>query len=224
MMKLLVNQAYDQMGLPVTQLIGTLLDGAARHTPEGVAFTRAAIDDVRARGRAPRRPVRRLRAGGPVRRWRALARARRSRSRGCGDSGPTDEEQVRTTLTAFSRATAAKDYQALCDRLLAPSLIADLRRSACHARSRSSRGSATCSQPRLIVGEVNVNGKTATAQVRTSARARRRRRHGRARAHRRRLADRVAGHAVRARARALAGGSSVEGVARYRSAGRVARA
>jgi enoyl-CoA hydratase len=47
MMKLLVNQAYDQMGLPVTQLIGTLLDGAARHTPEGTAFTRAAMDDVR---------------------------------------------------------------------------------------------------------------------------------------------------------------------------------
>jgi enoyl-CoA hydratase len=48
MMKLLVNQAYDQMGLPVTQLVGTLLDGAARHTPEGVAFTREAMEDVRA--------------------------------------------------------------------------------------------------------------------------------------------------------------------------------
>jgi enoyl-CoA hydratase len=47
MMKLLVNQAYDQMGLPVTQLVGTLLDGAARHTPEGAAFTRAAAADVR---------------------------------------------------------------------------------------------------------------------------------------------------------------------------------
>jgi enoyl-CoA hydratase/carnithine racemase len=47
MMKLLVNQAYDQMGLPVTQLIGTLLDGAARHTPEGAAFSRAAAADVR---------------------------------------------------------------------------------------------------------------------------------------------------------------------------------
>jgi enoyl-CoA hydratase len=47
MMKLLVNQAYDQMGLGVTQLVGTLLDGAARHTPEGVAFTQAAMDDVR---------------------------------------------------------------------------------------------------------------------------------------------------------------------------------
>jgi enoyl-CoA hydratase len=47
MMKLLVNQAYDQMGLSVTQLIGTLLDGAARHTPEGVEFSRAAAADVR---------------------------------------------------------------------------------------------------------------------------------------------------------------------------------
>src|SRR4029453_1648837 len=31
MMKLLVNQAYEQMGLATTQLVGTLLDGAARH-------------------------------------------------------------------------------------------------------------------------------------------------------------------------------------------------
>ena len=48
MMKLLVNQAIEQMGLRTTQLIGTLLDGAARHTPEGVAFTNAAAQDVRA--------------------------------------------------------------------------------------------------------------------------------------------------------------------------------
>jgi enoyl-CoA hydratase len=46
MMKLLVNQAFEQMGLHTTQLIGTLLDGSARHTPEGVDFTRAAIEDV----------------------------------------------------------------------------------------------------------------------------------------------------------------------------------
>jgi enoyl-CoA hydratase len=47
MMKLLVNQVVEQMGLATTQLIGTLLDGAARHTPEGVDFTRRAADDVR---------------------------------------------------------------------------------------------------------------------------------------------------------------------------------
>lgn len=48
MMKLLVNTAIEQMGLHTTQVIGTLLDGAARHTPEGVAFTQRAMQDVRA--------------------------------------------------------------------------------------------------------------------------------------------------------------------------------
>ena len=47
MMKLLVNQVIEQMGLATTQLIGTLLDGAARHTPEGVDFTQRAMQDVR---------------------------------------------------------------------------------------------------------------------------------------------------------------------------------
>ncbi|MCU0257831.1 MAG: crotonase/enoyl-CoA hydratase family protein [Solirubrobacteraceae bacterium] len=48
MMKVLVNQAFEQMGLHTTQLIGTLLDGASRHTPEGAAFSEAALRDVRA--------------------------------------------------------------------------------------------------------------------------------------------------------------------------------
>ena len=47
MMKVLVNQAFEQMGLHTTQLIGTLLDGASRHTPEGTAFSEAAMVDVR---------------------------------------------------------------------------------------------------------------------------------------------------------------------------------
>ena len=88
---------------------------------------------------------------------------------GCGDSGPTDEEQVRTTLTAFSRATAAKDYQALCDRILAPSLIADLKKIGLPCEIALQQGLGDVKQPRLIVGDVKVNGKTATAEVRTSA-------------------------------------------------------
>jgi enoyl-CoA hydratase len=47
MMKLLVNNVIEQMGLSSTQLVGTLLDGAARHTPEGTAFSREAMEDVR---------------------------------------------------------------------------------------------------------------------------------------------------------------------------------
>ena len=88
---------------------------------------------------------------------------------GCGDAEPTDEEQVRATLTSFSRATAAKDYQALCDRLLAPSLIADLKKIGLPCEIALQQGLGEVKQPRLIVGDVTVDGKKATAQVRTSA-------------------------------------------------------
>jgi enoyl-CoA hydratase len=44
MMKLLVNQAYENMGLASTQTLGTLLDGVARHTPEGIAWRTEARD------------------------------------------------------------------------------------------------------------------------------------------------------------------------------------
>ena len=44
MMKLLVNQVYENMGLASTQLLGTLLDGVARHTPEGIAWRTDARD------------------------------------------------------------------------------------------------------------------------------------------------------------------------------------
>ena len=47
MMKLLVNQVIEQMGLSTNQLVGTLLDGAARHTPEGTEFSKRALEDVR---------------------------------------------------------------------------------------------------------------------------------------------------------------------------------
>ena len=39
MQKLVVNQAYENMGLATTQMFATVFDGMARHTPEGVAFT-----------------------------------------------------------------------------------------------------------------------------------------------------------------------------------------
>ncbi len=45
MSKLLVNQAYENMGLRTNQLIGTLFDGAARHTPEGIAWRDLAIKE-----------------------------------------------------------------------------------------------------------------------------------------------------------------------------------
>ncbi|MEM9178456.1 MAG: crotonase/enoyl-CoA hydratase family protein [Pseudomonadota bacterium] len=41
-MKLIVNQAYDNMGLQSTQTLGPILDGIMRNTPEGRQFVRDA--------------------------------------------------------------------------------------------------------------------------------------------------------------------------------------
>jgi len=38
MQKLVINQAYNQMGMETTQMIATLFDGITRHTPEGIEF------------------------------------------------------------------------------------------------------------------------------------------------------------------------------------------
>lgn len=43
-MKLIVNQAYDNMGLQGTQTLGPILDGAMRNTPEGRQFVRDAME------------------------------------------------------------------------------------------------------------------------------------------------------------------------------------
>ena len=42
MMKMMVNQAYENMGLANTQMIATLFDGITRHSPEGIWFKQRA--------------------------------------------------------------------------------------------------------------------------------------------------------------------------------------
>jgi enoyl-CoA hydratase len=44
-MKLIVNQAYDNMGLQSTQTLGPILDGIMRNTPEGRDFVRLAASE-----------------------------------------------------------------------------------------------------------------------------------------------------------------------------------
>ena len=48
-MKLIVNQAYENMGLHSTQTLGPILDGLMRNTPDAHAFIgRASSEGVRA--------------------------------------------------------------------------------------------------------------------------------------------------------------------------------
>ena len=44
-MKLIVNQAYDNMGLATTQLLGSVLDGMLRNTPEALAWVDQAASE-----------------------------------------------------------------------------------------------------------------------------------------------------------------------------------
>jgi hypothetical protein len=87
---------------------------------------------------------------------------------GCG-GGPTDEEQVRQTVDAFSKATAAKDYSALCKRLLAPKLLEQVRSAGLPCEVALSRGLGGVKNPKLTIGRIRVDGDSATADVRTSA-------------------------------------------------------
>ena len=49
MMKLLVNQTLYAQGLHATQVLGTVFDGIARHTPEGYAFQQRAAEAASSR-------------------------------------------------------------------------------------------------------------------------------------------------------------------------------
>jgi hypothetical protein len=90
---------------------------------------------------------------------------------GCGDSGPTAEQQVRATLTEFGRATAARDYQALCDRVFAPALVEQLSEVGLPCEVAMQQSFEDVENPRLTIGKITVaaDEKRATAEVRTSA-------------------------------------------------------
>jgi hypothetical protein len=88
----------------------------------------------------------------------------------CGESGPSDEEQVRATVLAFGRAAAARDYRTLCDHLLATTLVERLQRIGLQCEVALEQGLGEVRDPRLAIGRVTVDGDRARAEVRSSAR------------------------------------------------------
>ena len=88
---------------------------------------------------------------------------------GCGDSGPSDEEQIRSALAEFGRATGERDYGALCERILAPRLVETVEQIGLPCEQALAKGFEDVREPQLSVGEVTVDDGTATAQVRSSA-------------------------------------------------------
>ena len=86
---------------------------------------------------------------------------------GCG--GPTDEEQVRSVVDDLGKATAAKDYQALCDRILAPKLVEQVKQIGLPCEVALQRGLGDVKNPKLTVGKITVSDDKATAEIRTVA-------------------------------------------------------
>ena len=88
---------------------------------------------------------------------------------GCGD-GPSDTERVHEVVEAFGQASAAKDYQRLCDDLLAPKLVSDVESAGLPCELALKQGLGEVSSPRLTIGTIRVTGDSATADVQSSAR------------------------------------------------------
>ena len=104
----------------------------------------------------------------PVRRLTAALLGLLAAASGCG-GGASDTEKVQGVVEAFGRATAAKDYQGLCDRVLAPKLVEEVERVGLPCEVALRQGLGEVEAPRLTIGKVTINGDNATAEVLTSA-------------------------------------------------------
>jgi len=88
---------------------------------------------------------------------------------GCGGDRPSDEQQIRSTLAEFERATAVDDYRTLCGRVLAPQLIRSVTETGLTCELALQKGIEGVEDPHLTVGTITVDDDRATAEVRTSA-------------------------------------------------------
>ena len=87
---------------------------------------------------------------------------------GCG-GGSSDTERVHDAVEAFGEASAAKDYQRLCDDLLAPKLVETVESAGLPCELALKQGLGEVSSPKLTIGAIRVNGDAATADVQSSA-------------------------------------------------------
>ena len=87
---------------------------------------------------------------------------------GCG-GGPSDETLVAQAVSSFGRATAAKDYATMCQKLLSPDLVAKVQQIGLPCEQALQKALGSVQDPRLTIGQIKVTGDTATADVRTSA-------------------------------------------------------
>lgn len=86
---------------------------------------------------------------------------------GCG--GQDQAAGVRSTLGAFGKAAAQKDYRAMCNRILAPSLVQQVESVGMPCETALAKGLGAVSSPTLRVRKVTVSRGRAYAVVHSAA-------------------------------------------------------
>ena len=118
------------------------------------------------RVKATLRGVRRAAVG--VLAWTVLAAG----TAGCGDekpAPPSQEQQVRSVVTAYGQATARKDVQLICDRLLASKLVAEVEDTGLPCEVAFEKGLADVRDPRLRIDGLRFERDRALVRVHSTA-------------------------------------------------------
>jgi hypothetical protein len=90
---------------------------------------------------------------------------------GCGPDreGPTPEQQVRAVVARFGLASRQKDYQTICDDLLADALVQRVEAIGLPCETALQRGLADVRDPRLVIRQVSMRGARALVRVHSTA-------------------------------------------------------
>ncbi len=86
-----------------------------------------------------------------------------------GGNDATPAERVRSVVTRFGEASAEKDYQEICDVLLAQALVDNVEEYGLPCEIALKQGLGNVKEPRLTIGAVIVKGDRASARVKTTA-------------------------------------------------------
>jgi hypothetical protein len=89
---------------------------------------------------------------------------------GCGgDKGTTPEDAVRGVVTKFGTASAKKDYQTICDELIARSLSDNVEEFGLPCELAFKQGMDAVVRPKLVIRRLTLKGDVARAVVHTTA-------------------------------------------------------
>ena len=88
-------------------------------------------------------------------------------SAGCG--GESDTELVRQTVADYGEASAKKDYQRICDELVAKELLRSVESVGLPCELAFKRGLQDVKDPKVEIGDVTINKSKALVEVRSTA-------------------------------------------------------